>query len=122
MVLPGPGHAVLAPRNDHLPVRCGQTGRVTDAPLPLRTRLEVVSRPLLVRLTALPRPLVPILTVVLFAVAVLAPPAVAVVALVVIGAFLLWLTVLAWPALGVGGRLIRLAAVGLVVVLGLTRF
>ena len=47
---------------------------------------------------------------------------IAILALVVIGLFLLWLTVLAWPALGVGGRLIRLAAVGLVVVLGLTRF
>ena len=105
-----------------MPGRSGQTGRVTDAPLPLRTRLEVVSRPLLVRLTALPRPVVPIATVVLFAVAVLAPPAVAVVALVVIGLFLVWLTVLAWPAVSLGGRLMRLAAVGLVVVLGITRF
>lgn len=101
--------------------RSGQTGRVTDAPIPLRTRLEVVSRPLLVRLTALPRPVVPLATVVLFAVAVLAPPPVALVALVLVGLFVLWLTVLAWPAVGVGGRLMRVAAVGLVVVLGLTR-
>jgi hypothetical protein len=122
VVAPGPGHAVRARRNDHLLVRSGQTGRVTDAPIPLRTRLEVVSRPLLVRLTALPRAVVPLATVVLFAVAVLAPPPVALVALVLIGLFVLWLTVLAWPAVGVGGRLMRVAAVGLVVVLGLTRF
>ena len=52
----------------------------------------------------------------------LAPPAVGLVALVVIGLFLLWLTFLAWPALTVGGKLMRLVMVGLVVVLGATRF
>jgi hypothetical protein len=99
-----------------------QTGAVTDASSPLRARLEVASRPLLVRLTALPRQAVPLASVVLFAVAVLAPAPVAVVALLLIGLFLVWLTFLAWPAVGVGGRLMRLAMVGLVVVLGLTRF
>jgi hypothetical protein len=92
------------------------------APSPLRLRLEEVSRPLLVRLTALPRQAVPLLTVALFAVAVLAPPAVAVVALVLIGLFLVWLTFLAWPAVGVGGKVTRVAMIGLVVVLGLPRF
>ena len=88
------------------------------APSPLRARLEDVSRPLLVRLTALPKPAVPLASVVLFAVAVLAPAPVAAVALVLIGLFLVWLTFLAWPALGVGGRLIRLVMLGLVVLLG----
>ena len=92
------------------------------APSPLRARLEIVSRPALVRLTALPRPTVPLLTVVLFAVAVLAPPALGLVALVLIGLFLVWLTFLAWPALSAGGKLVRLVMVGLVVVLGATRF
>lgn len=92
------------------------------APTTLRRRVEVASRPALVRLTALPRPVVPLATVVLFAVAVLAPTPVAAVALVIIGLFLVWLTFLAWPALSVGGKLIRLVMVGLVVVLGLTRF
>ena len=91
-------------------------------PLPLRTRLEVASRPLLVRLTALPKQAVPLVTVALFAVAVLAPPAVGLVALVLIGLFLVWLTFLAWPALGVGGKIVRLIMVALVVVLGATRF
>ena len=92
------------------------------APSPLRARLEVVSRPALVRLTALPKQAVPLVTVALFAVAVLAPAPVALVALVLIGLFLVWLTFLAWPALSVGGKLMRLVMVGLVVVLGATRF
>jgi len=92
------------------------------APITLRRRVEVASRPALVRLTALPRPVVPLATVVLFAVAVLAPTPVALAALVLIGVFLVWLTFLAWPAVGAGGRAMRLAMVGLVVVLGLTRF
>jgi hypothetical protein len=96
---------------------------VTDpAPSPLRARLEVASRPLLVRLTALPKQAVPLASVVLFAVAILAPGPVAAVALVLIGLFLVWLTFLAWPAVGVGGRLMRLVMIGLVVVLGFTRF
>jgi hypothetical protein len=99
------------------------TGGVPDAaPSPLRARLEDVSRPLLVRLTRMPRQAVPLATVVLFAVAILAPAPVAVVALAVIAVFLLWLTFLAWPAVGVGGKLMRVVMLGLVVVLGLTRF
>lgn len=99
------------------------TGVVPDtAPSPLRTRLESVSRPALVRLTRLPKPAVPVATVALFAIAVLAPAPVAVAALVVIGLFLLWLTFLAWPAVTTGGKLMRVAMIGLVVVLGLTRF
>ena len=47
---------------------------------------------------------------------------VALVALVLIGVFLVWLTFLAWPALSAGGKLMRLVMVGLVVVLGVTRF
>jgi hypothetical protein len=92
------------------------------APSPLRARLEDVSRPLLVRLTALPRQAVPLASVVLFAVAILAPAPLAAVALVLIGLFLVWLTFLAWPALQVSGKLMRLVMLGLVVVLGLTRF
>jgi hypothetical protein len=34
--------------------------------------------------------------------------------------FLVWLTFLAWPAIGTGGRLMRLVLIGLVVVLGVT--
>ena len=45
-------------------------------PSPTRRRLENRSRPLLVRLTALPKPAVPIATVALLTIGVLAPPAV----------------------------------------------
>lgn len=92
------------------------------APSPLRARLEDVSRPLLVRLTRLPKPAVPLATVLLFAVAVLAPAPVTLVALVLIGLFLLWLTFLAWPAVSAGGKAMRVGMVALVVVLGVTRF
>lgn len=104
------------------PGRLRQTGAVTDAPTPLRARLEDVSRPLLVRLTGLPKQVVPLASVVLFAVAILAPAPLAVAALVLIGLFLLWLTFLAWPAISIGGKLMRVVMVGLVVVVGLTRF
>ena len=100
-----------------------QTGDVPDdAPSPLRARLEGVSRPVLVRLTRLPKQAVPLGMVALFAVAVLAPAPLAIAALVVIGVFLLWLTFLAWPAVGAGGKLVRLGMIALVLVLGLTRF
>lgn len=111
---------MIRSRVDHFPVRSGHTGAVPDTSI--RTRLEVASRPLLVRLTALPKQAVPLASIVLFAVAVLAPAPLAVAALVVIGLFLLWLTFLAWPAVGVGGRLMRVVMVGLVVVVGLNRF
>ncbi len=92
------------------------------APSPLRTRLEAVSRPLLVRLTKLPKQAVPLASVVMFAAAILAPAPVAAVALVLIGVFMVWLTFLAWPAVGLGGKLMRLLMVGLVGALALTRF
>jgi hypothetical protein len=95
---------------------------VTETSLPLRTRVEVASRPLLVRLTSLPKQVVPLASVVLFALAILAPAPVAVAALLVIALFLLWLTFLAWPAIGAGGRVMRVVMLGLVVVVGFSRF
>ena len=87
----------------------------------LRTSVEQTSRPLLVRLHALPRPLIPLGTVVLVAVGVLAPPAVGLVALAVVALFVAWIAYLSWPAVSAGGRAVRVAMVALVVVLGLTR-
>ena len=87
----------------------------------LRTSVERTSRPLLVRMHAMPRPLVPLATVVLVAVGVLAPPAIGLVALAVVALFVAWIAYLSWPAVATGGRLLRVAMVALVVVLGLTR-
>lgn len=88
---------------------------------PARRRLEDLSRPLLVRLTKLPPAAVPIATVALLAVGVLAPPVVGLVALALVAVFVAWLTSLAWPAVGVGGRLVRIAMVVLVGVLAVSR-
>lgn len=87
----------------------------------LRTSVERTSRPLLVRLHALPRAVVPLGTVVLVMVGVLAPPAVGLLALAVVALFVGWVGYLSWPVVSAPGRLIRLAMVALVVVLGLSR-
>ncbi len=88
---------------------------------PTRQRVEQLSRPALVRLTGMPKAAVPIATVALLAFGVIAPPAVGLVALALVALFVAWLTFLAWPAVGVGGRLVRMAMIGLVVLLGYTR-
>lgn len=87
----------------------------------MRTSVERASRPLLVRLHVLPRAVVPLGTVVLVMVGVLAPPAVGLVALAVVALFVGWVAYLSWPAVTASGRLIRLAMVALVVALALTR-
>ena len=89
---------------------------------PARRRVEHLSRPALARLTRLPKPAVPVATVALLAVGVVAPPTVGLVALTLVALFVAWLTILAWPAVNMGGRLVRVAMVGLVVLLGYTRF
>ena len=87
----------------------------------LRASVERTTRPLLLRLHALPGPVVPLATVALVAIGVLAPPAVGLVALAVVTLFVAWISYLSWPVVPATGRAVRLAMVGLVVVLGLTR-
>ena len=87
----------------------------------LRASVERTSRPLLLRLHALPRAVVPLGTVVLVLVGVLAPPAVGVVALTVVGLFVGWIAYLSWPAVSASGRLLRVVMVALVAALALTR-
>lgn len=86
-----------------------------------RHQVESVSRPLLVRLHQQPRLVVPIVTVVLVVVGVLAPVPVALVSLAVIFVFIAWIGYISWPAVPVGGRLMRIAMLALVVVLAGTR-
>jgi len=94
-----------------------------ERPAQPSVRASVVrgTRPLLVRLHALPRPVVPLVTVLLVAVGVLAPPAVGVVALAVVALFVAWIAYLSWPVVTAGGRVLRLAMVALVVLLALSR-
>jgi hypothetical protein len=87
----------------------------------LRVQVERTSRPLLRRLHAWPRPALPLLTVALVMVGVLAPPAVGLAALAVVALFVSWIAYLSWPAVSGSGRLVRVAMVALVVVLALTR-
>lgn len=76
--------------------------------------MENASRKLLTRLHGMPRLLIPLLTGVLFAVGVLAPRPLALLALSVIFVFVSWLAYLSWPVVSTGGKLIRLLMVVLV--------
>ena len=87
---------------------------------PARRRLEIQSAGPLVLLHRLPRWLVPALMAVLL-VAGLALPPWGGVLLLLLGAFLCWLLALSWPVLSTGARLLRLAAVLIVLGAGIYR-
>ena len=88
----------------------------------LRARVEGFSRPLLRRLNALPRPAILIGTLVLVVLGMLAPLPVALPALVIVFAFVVWIAYLSWPVVSTGGKVARLAMLALIVVLAATRF
>jgi hypothetical protein len=87
----------------------------------LRAQVERSSRPLLRRLHGWPRPVLPLVTVVLVLVGVLATPAIGLVALAVVALFVSWIAYLSWPAVSGSGRLLRVAMVALIVALALSR-
>lgn len=66
-----------------------------------------MSRPLLLRLNALPRAALLIGLVVVLGLGLFVPGAIGAVFLFVIGAFLLWLALLAWPVISPGSRALR---------------
>ena len=105
--------AVRAVRLDGMPA-----GPATPS---LRTSVERTTRPLLLRLHALPRLAVPLATVVLVALGVLAPPAVGLLALAVVALFVVWIAYLSWPVVTTAGRAVRVLMVALVLGLALTR-
>ncbi len=74
-----------------------------------------MSRPWLVRLSALPRFVLMLGTVGLLGVGIFVPGFVGAFCLLLIGLFLLWLALLAWPALGAGPRLLRVSVAMLVI-------
>ena len=84
---------------------------------PFRLSVENASRSLLTRLHRLPRLLLPLVTGILFAVGVLGPLTIALIALAAIFVFVTWLAYLSWPAVTAGGKLMRLLMVMLVGVL-----
>ena len=71
-------------------------------------RLADGSRPYLLRLQAMPRSVLLIATLVLLLGGLFLPGVAGAVLLAILGVFLLWLALLAWPMIGSGGRLARL--------------
>jgi hypothetical protein len=101
------------------PKRSGNPAtRATAADHASATRVKVAehSRGLLVRLSQLPPLVVPVVTLVLMLIGLLAPLYVAVPALVLVAAFVLWLAYISWPALDSGGRMLRLVMVAAIAV------
>jgi len=81
----------------------------------MRAAFERRSRPALVLLSRQPRWLVPLLLIVLMLVGLFLSGPGAAVPLLIVAAFLTWLLVLSWPAIGTGGRLGRIVAVLVIV-------
>ena len=88
----------------------------------LRTQVERVSRPALIRLQRVPKLLVPLGTVALVLVGVLAPLPVGLTALTVVWLFVAWIAYLSWPVVGTGGRVLRVFMLLLLAGLAATRF
>ncbi len=88
----------------------------------LRARVEAASRPVLQRLHAMPQMVVPLITIVLIAVGVLAPLPVGLIALALVLLFVGWIAYLSWPVASTGGRIWRVLILALLVALGAIRF
>src|SRR5690606_6499871 len=88
----------------------------TPTPSALRMQIEDASRPLLVRLPALPKMVIPLATILVLAIGVLAPVPVGIPALALVTLWMAWLGYLAWPAVTPGGRALRLATVGILLI------
>lgn len=82
---------------------------------PLRTAVAERSRGLVVWLSRQPQFLIPAVMLGLVVVGLAAPVVMAVVALVLVLAFIGWLAFLSWPVLGPGARGIRVAMVAVLV-------
>lgn len=82
----------------------------------LRGAVERRSAPVLLWLSSRPAFLLPALVVVLLVAGLAAPAAAGVPLLLLLGALLVWLTYLSWPALEPAARVLRLAMLALVLV------
>ena len=85
---------------------------------PLRAGVERRSAPLLVVLSRQPRWLLPLATALLLAGVIFLPAVPAVVCLVALLAMVGWLSYLSWPVADPRGRVVRVATLALLVVLG----
>jgi hypothetical protein len=82
---------------------------------PSRARLEAISHPLLLRLHALPGWVVPVATLVLLLAGLFLDGVIGFVCLIALAVFLGWLLALSWSAVPARGRLLRTAAVAMVI-------
>jgi hypothetical protein len=98
-------------RSGNPAVRADASGQPTSV---TRARLSARSRDLLLRLSQLPPLVVPGAVLVLMLLGLMSPLYVAIPALVLVGAFVLWLAYLSWPVLDSRGRLLRGVMVGAV--------
>lgn len=88
---------------------------------PKRRELEQRSAPLLGALIRAPRWLLPIVLVALLLAGLAAPPILGGAALLALVAVLTWLAFLSWPGISSRGRLLRAAAIALLLALALAR-
>lgn len=84
----------------------------------LRRAVEERSRPVLVALSRQPKALLPLLSAALLAGVVFGPGSVSLLCIVLLVVLVGWLSYLSWPAVDARGRLVRVAALVLLVVLG----
>jgi uncharacterized membrane protein len=114
-----------SPRPRGNPARSGNPARRAAAAAqpssPGRSSLERASRPWLVRLSSIPRWLLLVITLAVLLAGLFLPGVAGGVFLLVLAAFLGWLAVLSWPALGIWPRVLRAATVVLVVAVGVTK-
>jgi len=80
----------------------------------LRAEVERVSRPLLVRLSSLPKLALPIVTVALMAIGVIAAWPIAFTALGILLVFMIWIAYLSWPAVTASGKFLRVLMILLI--------
>ncbi len=88
------------------------------APSPLRSAVETRSAPALRALSRRPRWTLPLVSALLLAAVVFAPAPVAAGCLAALLALLGWLSYLSWPVVDGRGKLLRLASLALLAVLG----
>ena len=92
-----------------------------STPTGARARFEAASRPVLVRMRALPTFLIPMLMAVLMFVALAVRQPWAGALLIVVSAFLAWLTALSWPAITTGSRVLRVVVDLAILALGVLK-
>jgi hypothetical protein len=80
-----------------------------------RKWLETVSAPLLTKLHLMPRWIFPVLTTAILLLGLFIAGPIGAIFLVFLVIMLTWLLILSWPVISVGSRLIRVVAVGILI-------